>query len=431
MLNTIKQLLHSHTKLSDWILSESRSSSLELFFISDKLDMNRSTDVTTYSVKVFVDFTQGGEQYRGHASILLNETDTEAEMQNKIDDAVINAGYVRNKWYDLPTNADPSYPEMTPVHTKADLEAKSAALHHTLFQAYPYTSKVNSCEVFATEEWIHTVTSKGTDVTYPVSSFTFEIVTESNEGKEPVEIFNGYELKQVDLAEIERIVKQQLLETEGRSKAVRNPKMTNKRLILSGDAVEDFLGFYLDHATDAMIYQGNSRAKLGERFTAQDASQKLNIRINPFLETSVHAKLVDGEGKLLSAYPMYEDGVVKNIRTSARFSHYMNIQNIGMCGTFEVEGGEYPLSSYLDGEYIEILAFSSFLVDPSTGDFGGEFRLAKHVKNGEVRFITGGSISENIFVMQNTMQFSKELQARKLSNAPKAIIFENVTVAGE
>lgn len=133
----------------------------------------------------------------------------------------------------------------------------------------------------------------------------------------------------------------------------------------------------------------------------------------------------------MSAYTMYEAGKLQNLRTSARYNHYMGIEHIGSCSTFEMDGGKNLWGSYQQGEYIEILAFSSFLMEPTTGDFGGEFRLAKWVKDGEVRFITGGAISENIFKIRDKMRFSKELEHRKYSITPKAIILDRITVSGE
>ncbi|MDO4711639.1 MAG: metallopeptidase TldD-related protein [Peptostreptococcaceae bacterium] len=429
-MDQIKKLL-DRPDISAWTITEDRYSSTELFFIKDRLDMNRRADVHEYQVQVFVDLSEGGERYKGDASFLLGISDSEREIRQKIDDAVFSAGFVKNKWYDLPENEDGGYLEIKAFENQKDLKDRYDDIHHVLYKKYPYTSKVNSCEIFAVEGHRHVVTSKGTDVRYPHGGFTFELVTDSDGGAEPVEIFNGYDLTHIDVKEIERIVDKQLMETEGRSLAVRNPKLEDRRVIISGDAVEEFFGFYLAQATDSMIYQKISKAKLGEPFLSDDAKERLTIRIRPDLETSIEAAPVDKEGKRLSSYTMYEAGKVKNLRTSARYSHYMGIGNIGSCNTFEMDGGEKSLQEYAQGEYIEILAFSAFLMDETTGDLGGEFRLAKWVKDGEVRFITGGAISENIFEIQDKMRYSKELEARKHSIAPKAIILDHITVSGE
>lgn len=429
MIEQMMELLN-RKDISAWTIAEEKYSSSELFFIKERLDMNRLAQVHEFRVCVYVDFEQASEKYKGDATFLVGISDSKEEIQKKIDDAVFSAEFVKNKWYDLPSNDGVKAPTLKAFENRKELKEKYDEIHQTIYKSYPYSAKVNSCEIFAKEGFCRIITSKGTDITYPHGEFFFELVTDCDEGVESVEIFNDYSLSHIDIAEIEKIVDKQLMETEGRSRAIRNHKLENQRVIISGDAVDDFFFFYVDQASDSWIYQGGSRAKLHEQLLSSDAEEKLNIRINPVLEHSIYAKPVDREGKILSSYTMYESGKVQNLRTSARYSHYMGIENIGLCSTFEMDGGKNPLSEYIQGDYIEILAFSSFLVDPTTGDFGGEFRLAKWVKDGEIHFITGGAISENIFKIQNQMHFSKELQARKYSITPKAIILDNVTVSG-
>ncbi len=431
MINKILEMLNNNKEISAWTLSESLNSSKELFYIKDRLDMNRRADTHEFKVKVYVDFEDGGEKYKGHASIEFGASTSPEEAQNKINDAIFSAKFVKNKWYDLPANTENDYVKNTKFNNLDELTKLGGEIHKALFKDYGTKSKVNSCEVFAIEGSRRVITSKGTDVEYPYSEFTFEIVTDCDTGKEPVEIFNGYYLTHIDIARIEEIVHKQLKETEGRSEAVRNEKLENQRVIISGDAVEELLSYYLAHASDSRIYSGTSLAKHGEIFGSADAVQKLNIRINPTLACSIDASPVDSEGKILNNYILFDDSKVANIQTSARFSHYLGVPNIGSASTFEVEGGELPLSDFMRGDYIEILAFSSFIVEPSTGDFGGEFRLAKVVKNGTESYITGGSISENIMKIGDRMRFSKELAERRRSIAPKAIIIDGITVAGE
>ena len=63
MIKTIKNILSSMTEVSDWIITEEQSASKELFFVKDKLDMNRGTDIHEFAVRVFVDFQEGEERY--------------------------------------------------------------------------------------------------------------------------------------------------------------------------------------------------------------------------------------------------------------------------------------------------------------------------------------------------------------------------------
>lgn len=431
VLENIVRILKKNDKITAWTISENINSSSELFFIKEQLDMNRKANTHEFTIQVYTDFVEEDIKYKGNASCTVGISDSEEEIEHKIEDALFSASFVKNKWYDLPVNHGEAPLSIKKFDNLSDLERRFDEIHNILYADYGFTSKVNSCEIFAIEGSRRIITSKGTDILYPYSEFTFEVVTDCNTGSEPVEIFNGYYLTHIDADKIREIIAKQLLETEGRSKAVRNPKLTNQRVILSGDAVEDFLSFYLSQASDYFVYSGISNARLGEHFQKEDAKERLSLVLNPALDCSIKARPVDGEGRILKRYELYQEGKVVNLKTSARFSHYLGIEHLGNCFTFEVKGGDTELQEYMCGDYIEILAFSSFNLDEETGDFGGEFRLAKQVKDGEVAFITGGSISENVMKIQNIMHFSKEISERKCSKAPKAIIMDGITVAGE
>lgn len=430
MLLEIKKLLENNTKISAWVINENISSSSELFFIKDKLDMNRACDTKEYHISIYVDFKENDILYKGDSIVVVSASDSIEEIQTKINDAVFYAEFVKNKWYDLPTNESNVIKGINSFKNLSILKKDYETIFNVFFKDYGYESKVNSCEIFAIEGLKRVISSKGTDVSFPYSRFIFELVTDCETGFEPVEIFNGYYLTEIDLELIEVLIKKQLSETYERSKAIRNEKLENKRVIISGNAVEEFLKFYIDQATDSSIYQKISKAKLNENFF-NNSKEKLNIVMNPYLSSSINSMPVDAQGKILKPYVLYEDGVLKNLRTSARFSHYLNVENLGNVNTFEVKGGEVSLNEYIKDNYIEIMEFSSFIMDTNTGDFGGEFRLAKVVENGKESFITGGAISENIFDIQNEMLFSKETLVYKSSICPKAIILDNITVSGK
>lgn len=431
MIDKIKNLLESKEKISAWTLTETKSKSTELFLIKDKLDINRATKIHEFSLRVFVDFEENNEKFKGDAKVEISPDDDKDILDNKIEQAIFSASFVKNKWYDLPDAEDGEYLTIKKHNNISDLSDKYDEVFETIFKDYGFESKLNSAELFAIESEKRVITSKGVDVVYPNSVFTFEIVTDNNEHDEKVEIFKDYTLTNIDLEELEKIIRLQLEETDGRAIAKRHDKIDSIRLVLSGEAVEEFLQFYLYQATDSMIYMNMSRVELGKKFIKENSNQSLNFMLNPALESSVFSRPVDDEGKKLSKYPLFEDGLAVNLRTGSRFSHYMNVENKGFVETFEVDGGNKELSDYLNSDYIEILAFSSFLMDPTTGDFGGEFRLAKLVKDGETKYITGGAISENIFDQQDKMYFSKELEIRKNSLAPKAIIFDNIHISGD
>lgn len=454
MRETILNILKKK-ELAGWIVTEENLASTELFFVKNKLDQNRLCETTETTVEVFVDFEEAGEdgveRYKGKGEALLSAGDSAEEIEARIDNAIVSARFVKNKWYPMATNdvrakapSSTSTPSDTgttastssmasdtvssmssdtasPSNTET-LKTQYDALYEALFADYGMSSQVNSVELFAVDGTRHVLTSTGTEVTYPVHRFVFELVTDAKGATESVEIFNDYTFGLLDVEQVRDVVKTQLADTEARAAAVKAPKLENINVILRGSAVEDLLSLYVVQASDEAVYSGFSRAKIGERFTGENALQSLNIRMDPGLPHAVGKAPIDQDGVLLHPYDLYRNSVVQNFRTSQQFSSYMNRDNIGSPIPFVVEGSDTPYEDFLDEDYLEIYVFSSFVSSPIEGDFGGEYRLAKLVQNGKTTFITGGSLSENLFEAQDRMVFSKECEKRENSLAPKAIL---------
>lgn len=429
MRETILNILKKK-ELAGWIVTEEQLASTELFFVKNKLDQNRLCETTETTVEVFVDFEEAGadgvERYKGKAEALLSAGDSPEEIEARIDNAIVSARFVKNKWYPMATNDAQAKVTSEQSHTEPSntetLKTQYDALYEALFTDYGMSSQVNSVELFAVDGTRHVETSTGTEVTYPVHRFVFELVTDAEGATESVEIFNDYTFGLLDVEQVRDVVKTQLADTEARAAAVKAPKLENINVILRGSAVEDLLSTYVVQASDEAVYNGFSRAKIGERFTGEDALQPLNIRMDPTLSHAVAKAPIDKDGVLLHSYDLYRDSVVQNFRTSQQFSSYMDRENIGSPIPFVVEGSDTPYDAFLDEDYLEIYVFSSFVASPIEGDFGGEYRLAKLVQNGKTTYITGGSLSENLFDAQDRMVFSKECEKRENSLAPKAIL---------
>lgn len=427
MIESILNILQKK-ELAGWILTEEQSASTELFFVKNKLDQNRLCETTETTIEVFVDFEEAGEEgverYKGKAKALISAGDSAEEIEKRIDNAMVSARFVKNKWYPMANNEGKESPMPTTFLSSntETLKTQYDALYEALFTDYGMSSQVNSVELFAVDGVRRVITSTGTDVTYPVHRFVFELVTDAKGSSESVEIFNDYSFGLLDIEQVREVVKTQLADTEARAAAEKAPNLENINIILRGSAVEDLLKIYVVQASDEAVYSGFSRAKMGECFTGENALQPLNIRMDPSLDHAVGKAPIDKDGVLLHPYALYSDSVVQNLRSSQQFSSYMNRENIGSPIPFVVDGSDTSYDSFFEEDYLEIYVFSSFVASPIEGDFGGEYRLAKLVQNGKATYITGGSLSENLFDAQDRMVFSKEQEKHQNSLTPKAIL---------
>ncbi|RDY22121.1 metallopeptidase TldD-related protein [Criibacterium bergeronii] len=434
MIEIIKNKLNAEQKITSWVIKKITKTSKELFFIKTKLDMNREVIFTEYQVKIYVDFSQNGVEYTGDVLFTIGQSDSEKEIQDKIDFAVKQAQFVKNKPYKLFDN-----------HTEKLLEIKSQSnikkfmdkfkdlsdlINHD-YKKDGIHSNINSFELFVIDINHKIQNSYGLNLSYDTSKVSFELVTDNDTGKESVEIFTLYDIRDFDIEKIRKIFVEQLTQTDLRAKAVTSPKLENVKVILSNDAVQELLQYYLDKATDQYIFSKLSNYKVGKKIQKETAKNKITLKTIPNLENVVNPQIVDGDGVILKEQIIINNGEVNSIMSGSKIGSYLNMPISGYTANFAVNAGEISEKELRSGDYLEIKMFSSFLTDNATGDFGGEFRLAILHKDAKELPVSGGSLSLNLNDVQDKMIFSKELEQRSYSLAPSVIAFENVSVAGE
>lgn len=79
------------------------------------------------------------------------------------------------------------------------------------------------------------------------------------------------------------------------------------------------------------------------------------------------------------------------------------------------------MDSLLTGKYIMVKSFSDFQMDPLTGDFGGEFRLAEVSDENGRRIVTGGTVTGNILESADKIRYSDETFKEGLYEGPSAV----------
>ena len=96
----------------------------------------------------------------------------------------------------------------------------------------------------------------------------------------------------------------------------------------------------------------------------------------------------------------------------------------------QVEGGELSEEELRSGNYLEAVEFSDFNVDPLTGDFAGEIRLAYWHDGEKVTPVSGGSVSGSLPELIKNVRLSKELKQYNNYLVPSVTRIENVTISG-
>ncbi len=432
MILKIKEILKEIDGLHGWKIVEVTKEAQELFFVKKVLDMNRSKDVHVYAVTVYVAFEEDGKKYLGESVTEIAPTMSLDEVRAQLEDTAIGASFVKNEAFEL---AQPSDEAAAPLENSLSTDSLTHWMPKFAQAVYKYDTHeaggINSSEIFLNKGSRRILTSEGIDVSFENYSAMIEVVADWNDGAEPVELFflanfGGYQ-PEVISGNIGELIE----ESRERAHATATPSLDGVNVILSGEAVRDLLRYYVSKSSARGKYEGISQFEIGEHLQGEDVQgDLLNIDMLPVLEGSSQSATYDSDGVLLKPVSLIADGQLKTLLGDTRFASYLGIPATGQLTNFRVGLGSIEAAEMMKDPYLELVSFSDFQVNPLTGDFGGEIRLARYFDGTDVKAVSGGAVSSNIKEVQANMTFSKESAQHDYYFGPKHVLFKGLQVIG-
>lgn len=478
-------------EIADYTINESKSESMECFFIRRNLDLKRRTNLLEYTVTVFCPFEKDGQKMLGSSSVQIYPEMEEDELEKTLRSAYHAASFVANPWYGLVPGAscemvpadgglagrslDECMERMTAAlfagEAEGQKDAPSAENTPSANNTPPANGTphidvpagaafLNSAEIFAKRILRRIVNSRGVDVGYETCEVSGEYVVQCVSPQD-VETYHHFSYRDMDTEALRQDVAEALEMTRARAKAEAAPKAGTYRVILSGEQMRTFLWYYVSRSGAAMIYQKYSGYRMGAQIQgkpAEDAPQG-DIRQNPqrdgkpqnpqqsdkpqtalqqgdlqqgdLLTITLKARSpYSDEGIPMKDRTLLEDGVLRTIHGDSRFAYYLGIEPTGGYDCISVPVGDMALSQMKSGAYLHIVSFSDFQMDSFSGHFGGEIRLAFLCDGQTVTPVTGGSMSGSILQVQDHMKFSKERYKDGNYEGPFAVSLEGIQISG-
>lgn len=432
MLDKIIDILKSKDSVDEWLIGDRKVESTELFFIGKNLDMNRSKNVHHIEVVVYKNFEQDGTKYKGSASTRISPTMSVEEIEEKIEQTALAASFVKNPYYELVSPTDEPLKEVSSQFSTDELAAFMPELVKALYKSDKFDNgKINSCEFFLERIEKRLINSKGVDENWTSYKGQIELVVDWKETGEEVEIIDIIDFSDFEPAKIETIAAETLNNARLRAQAVPLPELSNIPVLLVKENINEFLKYYIEQSSAALVYQKYSNAKVGENLQGKDITgDSVNIELLPEIKGSVRNSYIDFSGIKLKPTKLYTNGVLDCYHGDNRHCQYLGVDPTGIIGNVKVDGGKKSYDELKEGPYLELRYFSDFQMDAWTGDFGGEIRLAIYHDGEKSIPVTGGSIVGNIKKVQSSMLLSSELQTSNNYICPKAIKLTGVTIAG-
>ncbi len=408
-------------------IMETKEESAELFFIRRSLDMQRQKEVRQASVTVYKEFSEGENRYLGSAAVQVQDSFTEEQMKQMFRDALYAAGFVKNPYYELyPGTGEPSPEVLEKAKHLADrsLAEVAGCFAEALFAEDTQSDVfLNSAEIFATRTTCHILNARGVDACYCKGRVKGEFVAQCTTGQD-VETYEDFSYEDMDTLALRRKVRDTLEMTRARAQAVAAPPAGEYRVILSGSYVKEIFSYYVERSGMSMVYPKYSSFQPGCDVQGGEAQKD---RINLTLKATVPYSV---EGIPMRDRELVRDGELKLLHGGNRFAYYLKQEPTGNYSSYQAPGGDVSLEEMRREPYLEVVNFSDFQMDPYSGHFGGEIRLA-FLYDGEKRVpVTGGSINGSILEAQKSLVFSRETQVDKEFEGPAAVCLAQVKVAG-
>ena len=178
MIDIILSVLNK-LEIENYIINDTQTESVELFFIKKILDMRRCKDVHTYDVTVFNDFEKDNDKKRGSSSAIIHPSMTQKEVKVALLEAYYSASFVSNPYFKLPDACIEPKVEMKSSLSNYSLSEAAGKISEALFDADIYENVfINSAEIFVNKITQYILSSEGTDVGYTKYNINGEYVAQ-------------------------------------------------------------------------------------------------------------------------------------------------------------------------------------------------------------------------------------------------------------
>ena len=408
LLQAAGQALEARRDLLGWTAVGRRLRGEQLFSGRRAIEARRSIESDTVSLEVLCPSDGSAPPMCGAASVTLAAGE---DPRPAIDFAVRAASRTRNPLYELPPPATmPDVPLDDPEIS--DLEETALGLHQRLLSgaAADSEARLALAEWFVEREEVRLVNSRGLEAHQTRSEISLEWIVLAGDGDGRVETTLDLTRRRLADVDVERLWSEVARQTADRQRAGPAP-MYEGPVVLRGRALATFLhsGTIATLASGRARYAGFSHWEPGKSvFRGPVAGDPLTLWTSRMVPYGVHAGRFDSEGLPGQRVLLIRDGVLQTYSAGQRYATYLGVPATGAFGDIELPPGRTPQADLLADPHVEIIWWSWFSPNPTTGDFASEIRLG-YVVDGDRRTpFTGGLLIGNVLDGLANVRWSAE-----------------------
>lgn len=423
-MKTIIEILKENRAISDWRVNEKTTSSFEMFFVNDRLETVRSTNVSEQSVTIYLrhDGAIGESTFKAYPSM------TEEETQKKIDRAIKRAALVFNEPYELASGGECNeiLPSDIPEYKPEELGEKIAKAVFSAAQIE--NGGINALEIFIDRDEIAVKNSAGIDKKQIKHSVMIEAIPTYNGEGDSVEVYEAYTFTDFNEDVLIKRIKEKMADVRARAVAKKPKTPMTVNVVLRQ---YEIMSIFFELASSCNFFSVYSHANIfsvGDDIQSGGDGDKIDLTMKAIVKGSENSSFFDGDGTTLSDVKIIDNGVIARYFGSNKYGRYLKSESISgelncmelKCGTLELEKEREP--------YLDCVFLSSLQLEPYNDYIGGEIRLAYYFDGEKTVPVTGITMSAKLSDVLKSIKLSKTTAVEGGYFGPDRMMMKDVNV---
>ena len=402
-ITTVTEALRAQTNagtLTGWSLSATESRSLQRLYSSPdgaKLDCHQSRRVDGDSFKLSVYVPSESKGMVGTAMIdLVSYQPIDQQIQVAVD----LADGSQNKVWKL---AGPPKVEPTPVETcdpevRDKPEAVASTIEQQFADAFSATSgcSLNSAELFVNYITSSITNSEGLSYATELSELYLETAMEKAGQENDKEVHEHTTSVTIGDLNVKGFIDDCALQVAVLGDSEEPNTMDNATILIDKDALSQMLDALLEQLNCINQYLKLPFMKPGDLFGGGDGDS-LNLQLDPTIPCMVLSSAYAIDGLPAQGGLLIENNEVKQRVVGNRFGQYLGLEPNGISGNLVVAPGTLEKENLQGLDYVEVIKFSSLLIDSRKLTWSSEIKLGRHIAaDGTITLVKGGVVSGNL-----------------------------------
>jgi len=418
----LTDFLAQHVDIQSWLLEAKYSEGCQSLLLGETNNtltvyQDRNIDDLSFNLALFAPSTDGKTVGSSKGTLDLNQNlaDQMSVIRN-------NALLAVNPAFKLAQKPEQPYPAVTSAdkhlldnlnQTHQDLTNRLCNHAKTLPNVH-----VNSAELFSNLHYSLLLTSEGIEAEKVTTDLYFEVAMERQPLPNTQEVLKYWHFVGLSDADIEEKLDAVARETQMTDQSSLPQTSDNAVVLIDSYAISKLVKALVDQMQGSAEYSKGPHLKTDDEIATGEldpASDKLNITIDPTLPHMAKTSPFTEEGLIAEKSDVIIDNKVTCQLMDSRMAQYLNKAVNGIYGNLVVSAGQLTKTELLNhaDDIIEVLDFSSLLVNPVSLTWSSEIKLGQRYKNGKVvEILKGGIISGNVRESISGFKFSSELAKR-------------------